>query len=231
MKHADVLIVSDEPEFARTIVDRWCRELLAPALTVAGSGTWNSQGPQGYDLIIAGGLRGPASHSTLCSLNERAHAAVLYLAETEDRSYLQNQRSHLLVLPRQGQWIDALMLVSAEILRRTEAVRRAQRAEQFAAKVQRYAALGRYMLQMRPPINDTLTSALGNADLLLAGDFPYSCESRQQIQTIQSMMLRLNEVMARFSSLDNEMRTFEKRIDQPEAAAAESSRLENLPGH
>jgi hypothetical protein len=62
------------------------------------------------------------------------------------------------------------------------------------------------MLEMRPSINNALTSVLGNADLLLLDPERVSEESREQIQTIHAMALRLNEIMQRFSSLACEMR-------------------------
>ena len=66
------------------------------------------------------------------------------------------------------------------------------------------------MLEMRPSVNDALTSVMGNADLLLLEPGQASGESREQIQTIHTMALRLNEIMQRFSSLATEMRAGEK---------------------
>ncbi len=62
------------------------------------------------------------------------------------------------------------------------------------------------MLEMRPNINNALTSVLGNADLLMAEPEPVMNETRNQIRTMHSMALRLNEIMQRFSSLASEMR-------------------------
>ena len=63
---------------------------------------------------------------------------------------------------------------------------------------------------MRPGINNALTSAIGNADLLLLDPGQLSPECREQVRTIHAMALRLNEVMQRFSSLAAEMRAGEK---------------------
>jgi hypothetical protein len=66
------------------------------------------------------------------------------------------------------------------------------------------------MLEMRPSVNNALTSVLGNADLLLLEPGQNSGDSREQIRAIQAMALRLNEIMQRFSSLAAEMRSDEK---------------------
>jgi signal transduction histidine kinase len=66
------------------------------------------------------------------------------------------------------------------------------------------------MLEMRPSVNNALTSVLGNADLLLLDAAGKSNGStREQIQTIHNMALRLNEIMQRFSSLASEARLSE----------------------
>jgi len=70
---------------------------------------------------------------------------------------------------------------------------------------EREAALGRYMLDMRHSFNNALTSVLGNSELLLLEPGALSAPTRDQVETIHTMALRLCEVMQRFSSLENEM--------------------------
>jgi signal transduction histidine kinase len=123
--------------------------------------------------------------------------------------------ARLLVIPQQDAWTQTVILVAGEALRRVEALRRAERAEHAAALSHRQATLGRYMLEMRHSVNDALTSVLGNADLLLLEPGQFSASAREQIKTLHSMTLRLNEIMQRFSSLATEMRHAEKE-SQPE---------------
>ncbi len=66
------------------------------------------------------------------------------------------------------------------------------------------------MLDMRPSVNNALTSVLGNADLLLLDAESIHPDAREQIRTIHTMALRLNEIMQRFSSVAAEMRAGEK---------------------
>ncbi len=137
-------------------------------------------------------------------------AAIVFAEEEKNIAALHAEHPHLLVVPRQDGWAGTLVLVSIEALRRVEAVQRAQRAEGLALASQGHATLGRYMLEMRPGVNNALTSVLGNADLLLLEPGQGTGESREQIQTIHTMALRLNEIMQRFSSLATEMRAGEK---------------------
>ncbi|HTZ99302.1 MAG TPA: hypothetical protein VMB02_03160 [Candidatus Aquilonibacter sp.] len=213
MTHANdtsVLIISDDTEFARAVVGRWQAERLVPEITIVTSDLWRPAGEPGYDLVIVG----PVRNATLAAISRGlaplpGTAAICVTEEDENAAAIQQEHPHVLVIPRQDQWLRTLLLVSAEALRRIEAVGRAQRAERLALASQRHATLGRYMLEMRPSINNALTSVLGNADLLLLEPGRASAESREQIHAIHTMALRLNEVMQRFSSLMTEMQAGE----------------------
>ena len=211
LNQASILIVSDDTEFARTVVARWQAERHVPEITLATSDVWHAASALNYELVIVGPVREGKSPAILSSLDvSRGTAAVFVTEDTKDVSTLRAEHPHLLVVPRQDGWIGTLILISSEALRRVEAVGRGQRAERLALESQSHATLGRYMLEMRPSVNNALTSVLGNADLLLLEPGQISSVCRDQIRTIHTMALRLNEIMQRFSSLATEMRAGEK---------------------
>ena len=210
LKRASVLIVSDDSNVARTVTARWQTEPRAPDITVAPSDVWHPGIALGYDLVIAGPLLTGKSYSILSALCGTPSVAVIHLVEHEkDIPALQARHPQLLIVLHQDGWLNALISLSCEALRRTEAVARSQRAERLALEFQQDAALGRYMLEMRPGINNALTSVLGNADLLMLDSAKMPAQSREQVRTIHTMALRLHEVMQRFSSLAAEMRAGE----------------------
>lgn len=210
LNDACVLIISDDTEFARDVVARWQAQRLVPEITIVTSDVWRPGSEPSHDLVIVGPVRGGSLSEILHAVGSLAATAAVYVAERdEDVAALGDAYPQLLILPRQDYWVTTLLLVSIEALRRVEAVARAQRAEQFALRSQRHATLGRYMLEMRPSINNALTSVLGNADLLLLEPGRTSPESQEQIHAIHTMALRLNEVMQRFSSLMAEMQAGE----------------------
>jgi len=106
--------------------------------------------------------------------------------------------------------LSMVVLLAVQMLQGIAARRRAENAEKAARVLQRRAALGRYMLEMRPGLNDALTSALGNADLLLLESTGLHSEPLDRIRTLHRMILRLNEIMQRFSSLASELQLIEK---------------------
>jgi len=210
LNHLSVLIVSDDTEFARSVAARWHAERHSPEITLATSDVLHAGSAADHDLIIVGPVRSGKLTTISSSLNTNSTASVVVVNDEKELSQLRAQHPNLLFVLRHDSWIETLILVAGEALRRIEAVRRAQRAERMAREGQCDATLGRYMLEMRPSVNNALTSVLGNADLLLLEPGRISGECREQVQTIHTMALRLMETMQRFSSLAAEMRAGEK---------------------
>ena len=226
MHPSSVLIVSDDTEFARTLTARWQAERHVPEITMVTSSVWHPSSASNHDLVIIGPVRdrNPAPILSDAISSSPRTAAIYFADEEKNIRALHAEYPHLLIVPRQDGWAGTLILVSIEALRRVEALRRAQRAEGLALASQGHATLGRYMLEMRPSVNNALTSVLGNADLLLLEPGQASGESREQIQTIHTMALRLNEIMQRFSSLATEVRAGEKE------SQAETEGVVSSPG-
>jgi signal transduction histidine kinase len=114
--------------------------------------------------------------------------------------------ARVIVLRHYEGWLEALVAIGGEAVRRIEAMERAQKAEQIAVQLQQDATLGRYMLDMRHSLNNALTSVLGNSELLLLEPGALSAPVRDQMDTIRNMALRMHEIIQRFSSLEAEMR-------------------------
>jgi len=211
LSHTNVLIISDDTEFARSVVARWQAERRLPEITVTTSDLWRAQTAANYNLVIIGPIQAHKPSVILSALHAYpATAAICISNEGRGDAFLAAENPHVLFLSREDGWAGTLILIATEALRRSEAVTRAQRAERLGIESHRHASLGRYMLEMRPSVNNALTSVLGNADLLLLEPEKVSTECHDQIRTIQTMALRLSEIMQRFSSLAAEMRSGEK---------------------
>ena len=85
------------------------------------------------------------------------------------------------------------------------------------------AALGHYMLEARHDFNNSLTSVLGNAELLMMDCSGMPDHARDQVKTIHEMSLHLHAVMQRFSSLAMEMRAVEKQSQDETERASHAS--------
>lgn len=216
-----IVIIADDPNFARAVVDRWHMERIVPAITVVSTTVWRGA-EDNVDLAILG----PERLARLLPLAEKFDGAgTTTLCVVDDAAVVDSLRERfprLLVLPQHDGWPDALVLVGSEVLRRVEATERAQAAGAEAAAAQRQALLGRYVLDMRHSLNNALTSVLGNAELLLLDAATMSADMRDQVETIHCMALRMHELIQRFSSLDAELQFTEKRSQPEKAARAEA---------
>jgi len=225
LRHANVLILTDDTEFARLLTACWQAERRAPGITVISSELWREQDVPPHDLVVVGPLGEGKLTNVLRSL-EPASAVILCVpADSREFGQLRTKYPRLVHIPLREDWAQTLLLVAGESLRRAEALRIARQAEKNAAKNENHATLGRYMLDMKHSVNNALTSMLGNAELLLLEPGQLSSQSLAQIKTIHSMALRINEVMQRFSSLATEMREVENASQrETEEAEAPGSR-------
>jgi signal transduction histidine kinase len=204
-----VLIIGDDAEFARSVVGRWQSERTIPAFTLMGSDVFTSAVAASHALAIVGPRAG--RRELLLKGLEATPASVLCVTNGESAA-VREAHPRFLVLRDSDGWLDVLVQVGAEILRRSDASRRVQRAEELTALAQRHATLGRYMLEMRHSLNNCLTSVLGNAELLLLEPGTLNSGTREQVETIHTMALRMHEVLQRFSSLESEMQFAEKSV-------------------
>jgi len=203
-----VLIISDDAEFARTVVGRWQTELRVPSFTLMGSDLPGGATRAAGSVTIVG-PRVQRLAAMLAALNA-AGTSVICVAGDGEFAALRGACPRALFVRQTDGWCDVLIQLAAEVLRRCQASGRMHRAEQVLSASNRHATLGKYMLDMRHGLNNCLTSVLGNAELLLLEPGTLSAESREQIETIHTMALRIHEVMQRFSSLESEMQFSQK---------------------
>ena len=209
MRTTNVLILTDDAEFARLLTACWQMERQLPGLSVVTSDLWTAGESVAPDLIVIGPLKDGKLADALRSIPPTTAVILCASPESPEMALLRKKYPRLLHVPLREDWAQVVLLVAGESLRRTEALRLAQKSEQRAAQNANQAMLGRYMIDMRHSMNNAMTSLLGNAELLLLEPGELSAQSLAQIKTIHTMALRINEIMQRFSSLASEMRDSE----------------------
>jgi signal transduction histidine kinase len=219
LNRANILLIANETEFATNVVSRWQTERDVPVFTLLSSELWmkllgselSGVTPHaGYDLVIVGPLDHENS-ATFLRLLDCLNAPVIHMTREAARLRTIEFAGELpLLIPERDGWLDELIQLSNEILRRVEAERTARSAEKGATASQQHAVLGRYMLDVQYNISNIITSVLGNAELLLSEPLQLPGHVLLSIDTVQGMALRLREIMQRFSSLASELRFAEK---------------------
>lgn len=212
MDQATVLVISDDPEFSRVVMDRWQGERNAPSFTLMSADVCRDLDSDGFDLAIVGPLRS-AMLSAVFNALDPAEKPVLLVCKNKQSEEVSEPGPDVRVLVQHEGWLDAVVLVSAEMLRLGDALARAHRAELAGKSLKQHAALGRYMLDVRHTLNNSLTSVLGNSELLVLDPGSLSAGERSQIETIRNMAIRMHEILRRFSSLEKELNAVEKQAE------------------
>jgi signal transduction histidine kinase len=201
VNESTVVIVSDDPEFSGAISSRWQQERGAPAFTLVSGDLCAGLSPEAFDLAIVGNVRSDIQSGVIKTLEQSGKPVVLISNEIARGE----KHPRLLLVQRHEDWLENVVLLAPEVLRRAEALSRLRRAEQTNSVLERQAALGRYVIDMRHNFNNALTSILGNYELLLLDSNLLSPQPRSQVETIRNMALRMNEILQRFSSLEKEL--------------------------
>jgi signal transduction histidine kinase len=217
--HSNILILTDDGDFARLLSASFQSERRHRSVAVANSQNWDPPDPESYDLLVIGPVSDEKLARVIFSVPRELTAILCMPTISPEAARLGSTHPHLLHFPLRDNWMEPLLLLANESLRRAAASRQARQALLRAAQSENEAVLGRYILEMKHSVNNALTSIIGNTELLLLEPGQLSAQSLGQIKTVHHMSLRLNEVMQRFSSLASEIRDTETP-SHPETQAA-----------
>lgn len=214
MDQPTVMIIADDADFSREVTSRWQTERSVPAFTLMSGDLSDGFDAGAFELAIVGAIPPRSIPVVLKALEATGKPVVFVCNDVQTAQAARDKQPRVLLLRQYEGWLDALVVLATEALRRTEAVARASKAEQARAALERQATLGRYMLEMRHSLNNALTSVLGNSELLLLEPGSLSANSRSQIDTIRNMALRMHEILQRFSSLEKELSFVERQAEK-----------------
>jgi len=200
-----VAIISEEPEFSTAATRRWLKEPNVPSFILLETSSCSRLQAGGFDLAVIGGIS-PESVSRVLETIAPAAKPVIHVSRSNGDS---RQASNMVSLPEIQQWPDLLVTLGTQVLERARACAELTMLMESSVRSEQQAALGRYMLEMRHNLNNALTSILGNSDLILFDQTQLSPTTREQVETIRNMGMRMNEILQRFSSLQKEMELIE----------------------
>lgn len=214
--NSSVLIISDDAEFSRAVTGRWQCERHLPSVTLMSSDLCCGEGSRtgNFDAAIVGGVDSSRLSAVLSALYD-CGKPMLLVCERGSTQVVSEAYPRVLAIRQCEGWAETAVLVMTETLRRSQAIDRVQQLESAKSALEREATLGRYLLDMRHALNNALTSALGNSELLLQEPRTLSAEARLQLETVRNMSLRIYEILQRFSSLEKELSLVESQEERP----------------
>jgi len=153
-------------------------------------------------VVIADGLK---------SLAAARGAAELAIVISDEPLPELNERLRAVRIPRVDGWAGQAAVLAQETMLRLAVQEQLAETKDKLPELERYAALGRFIVQARHALGNALTGVMGNSELLLmeAGTGMRS-EVRTQLETIHSMSLKMHETFHRLSSLEMELRVAER---------------------
>ncbi|MGI9104189.1 MAG: hypothetical protein ACR2IF_17245 [Terriglobales bacterium] len=205
MPQLSVLIISDDSEFAPTIMARWQTERSVPSFSLMDTAKADDPMVAVADLVLLGGSS-EALAPVLKLLEASGQATIYVVPEGAEWQRLRGEYPHIMLIREHEGWVDPVVALGSETLRRLDAIARVKRAEQALAQAQADATLGKYMLDMRHSLNNALTSVLGNSELLLLEPGAFTADVRDQIATVHNMAMRILDIVQRFTSMEMEMK-------------------------
>jgi signal transduction histidine kinase len=214
-----VIIISDDRGFPGAITSRWMNKPSVPTFSILEANACSRLKAAGFDLAIVGHVGSEMLASVMKALDP-ARKPVILVSTMDGRD---PQHHGVIVLPETFEWLDVLLVLAQQMLQRERAVAELEEVQEGKSYLEHQASLGRYMLEMRPNVNNALTSILGNSDLILLDESGLQPALRSQVETIRNMGMRMNEIMQRFSSLQKEMELVEEQHRKKAAKAAVGS--------
>jgi signal transduction histidine kinase len=203
-----VVLITDDAGFARSLKTLWQTEPALPPLRATTTDDMSGIGEGHLDVVIVGPVRNKRLASVLKLVDFGERPVICIVEDAREVKTLKAERPRVLAIPQSQGWIDSALLLVVECLKRLEVTARLRRAEQAAVASSRSALLGRYVAESRHDLNNSLTSVLGNAELLLLDSEQLPEAARDQVLTIHEMALHMHQIMQRFASA--EIRAHEK---------------------
>src|SRR5689334_21353717 len=113
-----VLVSSDQNGFSRDLIARWQMQPHVPEFTALSSDLLRSTAAVPLDVVIAGDVRPERTAAVLSHLNQGSIPAVYVASVGEPVHTLRRDYARVIVISRHDAWLDTVVLLTEEILRR-----------------------------------------------------------------------------------------------------------------
>lgn len=212
MEQARIVVVSDDRGFVDSIAQSLQRLRFSTEIALAGT---RAAGEFARCAVV---LTDDAA--VLSRLDAEVVLAIAICGGTpgeDDGEALLGKASGLRVvwIPRTGGWADQAAVLAQETILRLDAQAQVAELKQRLQELERFAAVGRFILEARHGLGNALTGVMGHSELLLleAGT-GLQGHVRGQLETIHAMSLKMHETFHRLTSLDTELRLTERQAER-----------------
>src|SRR5438876_10536488 len=116
------VIIADDPEFSHALAARWQTERNLPAFTLMSGDLCQALDPDTFVLAVVGTLEPPLLASALKALEPAGKPVLVVCDANATAQAIREKHATAMVLRQDEGWLDSLMLVAAEALRRCQPI-------------------------------------------------------------------------------------------------------------
>src|SRR3954453_9918081 len=149
-----ILIVSDEAAFAHVLKERWNHEALAPAFTLMGSDLCRELDVDVFTVAVVGPLGSDALSAVMNALHPTGKPVILVCRNALQADAVRKAHPGTALVFQQEGWADVVVALASQMILRQQAVLELEHLEIANRVLERQAALGRYILEMRHTLNN-----------------------------------------------------------------------------
>ena len=210
MEKARILVFSEDREFGNALARSWGQLGDPRELSISGTEAAGEQVNGAVVLIDDAAVLAQLGPGVVLAIAITADASPPALSSPETSAGMRT-----VWLQRAAGWAEIAVALARETVLRLESQEQAGEAKQRLREAERFAALGRFIVEARHGLGNALTGVLGHSELLLleAGK-ELNGETRAQVETIHAMSLKIHETFHRLSSLDIELKLAERQAER-----------------
>src|SRR5258707_10771417 len=126
LRNTNVLILTDDAEFARMLTACWQVERQLPGICVVTSEFWKEADTASQDLIVVEPLKDGKLADVLRSMESNTALILCAPSEAKELGLLRKKYPKLLHVPLREDWTQAVLLLAGELPRRARALKQAR---------------------------------------------------------------------------------------------------------
>src|ERR1700760_995334 len=149
VRDSQVVLIADDPGFARDLMARWQIERGLPGITAMSTDLLTGISEGNFDLVIIGSVRNLRLAAVLKLVEAGDYPVICLLESAAEVKAAKVEYPRLHVMQSHEGWLDLLLLLAAECLKRVDLMERVRRAEKTALASSRGPDLGPYVMESR----------------------------------------------------------------------------------
>src|SRR5579871_5096093 len=120
MRESQVVLIADDPVFARDLMARWQTERNLPGITAMSTDLLTGITEGRFDLAIIGAVRNQRLAAVLKMVEAGDYPVICVLENAADLKTAKARNARIHAMQAHEGWLDSLLLLAAECMKRMD---------------------------------------------------------------------------------------------------------------